>query len=472
MYLILGPVFWIGFMLLEPLGGTITTRGVLGATVWAAWYWATGVVPLGLTVFIPLIAIGILPNMEWSEVIQSLLHPNIMLLLAPALLVMTWVRWGLSRRIALHVLARMGGSVRKQTMAWLVLATVLSGLAANVVVAIALSPIMIELLKVMGYETSQSRKESRVAMHLIISMAIGASLGGFITPMAGGQAVIVWSVMQETLGYDIAFATWASRIILPTFFTLLMAGFILWFTAPVKDSADEQKKYQKLLSDLPPMSRPEWLSGIIFFTGVAMMFTEPLWSGYLPSTLNLSLVFTILLVVSIIIPANKGGSNKLLDEGAMKSFPIHAFMLWPVAMAFSQLITSSGAGDIVGPLLGNFWSMTPILGIAVVVVVSGLVAQVASDTGTAGIFAPIVVASTAAVSVDPIFWLFVMGFSANLSFTVPSATGTMAIPLCLEGKTSLYLPKYGFPIAMACLGVSWVFWYTVEIFDLTFWFLF
>ena len=57
----------------------------------------------------------------------------------------------------------------------------------------------------------------------------------------------------------------------------------------------------------------------------------------------------------------------------------------------------------------------------------------------------------------------------SFSFMVPSATGTMALPIALGGKASWRLPVYGFFVAVACGVVSWLFWGTVQALDLQFW---
>ncbi|WP_207706607.1 hypothetical protein [Desulfallas thermosapovorans] len=62
-----------------------------------------------------------------------------------------------------------------------------------------------------------------------------------------------------------------------------------------------------------------------------------------------------------------------------------------------------------------------------------------------------------------------MGYTVNFAFMVPSATGTMALPIALEGKATWRLPVYGLAVVIVCAIVSWGFWGSVMHFDWQYW---
>ena len=158
--LALGPVIYFAF-LLSPLGGTVTQRGGLAIIAWSAWWWGSGCIPTGYVVAVPILGTAFLPGMKFGEVLQTLIHPGIGMILGPALIVCMWSRWGFTRRMALFCLSKVGTSVRAQAVTWLLLSTTISFFVANVVIAIAMTPVALEVLKAVGYDTGAKIRKSK-----------------------------------------------------------------------------------------------------------------------------------------------------------------------------------------------------------------------------------------------------------------------------------------------------------------------
>ncbi|MDL2314451.1 hypothetical protein LJC36_05675, partial [Desulfovibrio sp. OttesenSCG-928-C14] len=161
--IILGPIIYFTVLAL-PLGGTITQQGGLAIILWCAWYWGTGCIPTGFVVIIPILGTAFLPGMKFGAILKTLIHPGLPMLLGPAIIVCMWSRWGLTRRMALFVLSKVGTSVRAQAVTWVMFATLISFFAANVVIAIALTPIALEILKEVGYDSPKKLLGSKSAM--------------------------------------------------------------------------------------------------------------------------------------------------------------------------------------------------------------------------------------------------------------------------------------------------------------------
>lgn len=370
-------------------------------------------------------------------------------------------------------------------MTWLILATTISFFAANVVIAIALTPIALEMLKNVGYNNVSKLKNSKNAMLVIIAIAIGASLGGIMTPMAGGQAVIVWSQLNETLGTTVSMISFTSRMMLPVFLSMILVIILFGWIFPV-DSKHFKGSTDFLESELKkmgPISRTEIWGLVVFFLGVLLPFLYPFWTHYLPEGVRISpaLIFTVIIVILALLPAPDAGAQagkpivyekgeRLLSLNTFKIFPLQAFLIWPTAMSVSILVNDTGASTLIADLLGPFWDMPAFIGVGLFVLFCVLLSQPASDTGAAGILAPVVAAATVSAGQNPIPWLLIMGFTVNLSFCIPTATGTMALPIALKGQTSWRLPVYGAVCAIVCALLSWLFWGLVIQNNWTFWY--
>lgn len=470
--------------LIIPIGdSTVTQRGGLAIILVAAWYWGTGCIPTGYVMAVPIFGTAFLPGMNFGQILQTMIYPSLPMLLGPALIVCMWCRWGFTRRMALFFLSKVGTSVRVQAVTWLFLTTTISFVAANVVIAIAMTPIVLEILKAVGYDSPKKLLGSKSAMLIIIAVGIGASLGGFMTPMAGGQAVITWQQLCQTLGYTVPMAPFAARLVLPVFLSIIPVAllFFRFFPIDAKNFEGSTDFYRSELEKMGPLSRSEIWGVVIFSIAIILPFSQPLWQPIVPKgiDLNPNLIFATITCLLMLIPAPDKGANvtpfpyqkneRLLGVQSMKILPIQAFMIWPTAMSISLLVTKTGASDVLVPLLGNYWSLPPYVGCGMFALICGILGNVASDTGAAGMLAPLIATACAQAGENPIPWLLMMGYTVNFSFMVPSATGTMALPIALGGKASWRLPVYGFFCAVACCAVSWLFWGTVQAFDLTFW---
>lgn len=159
--ILVGPLIYFAFLLIPFADSTVTQRGGLAIILVAAWYWGTGCVPSGYVMAVPIFGTAFLPGMKFGEILQTLIHPSLPMLLGPALIVCMWSRWGFTRRMALFVLSKVGTSVRVQAVTWLLLATSISFVAANVVIAIALTPIVLAMLKAVGYDSPSKLLKDR-----------------------------------------------------------------------------------------------------------------------------------------------------------------------------------------------------------------------------------------------------------------------------------------------------------------------
>jgi sodium-dependent dicarboxylate transporter 2/3/5 len=432
---------------------------------------------------VPIFGTAFLPGMNFGTILQSIIHPSLPMLLGPALIVCMWSRWGFTRRVALFVLSKVGTSVRVQAVTWILLATSISFFAANVVIAIALTPIAIEVLKTVGYDTPKRLLESKSAMLIVIAIGIGSSLGGFLTPMAGGQAVITWQQLSTTLGEPVPMFAFASKMFLPVIISIIPVILLFWFVLPigVKKFDGSNEFFKTELGKMGPISKSEIWGVVIFVFAILLPFLQPVWQPYLPKSIDInpSLIFFSITCFLALLPAPDQGAGvkpfkyiekeRLLGLNSIKILPLNAFLIWPTAMSISILVNLTKSSELIAGFLGNYWALEAYVGVGLFVIFCLVLAQIASDTGAAGMLAPVVALSAVATSNNPIPWLLAMGFTVNFSFMIPSATGTIALPIALGGRASWRLPAYGFFCAIGCGIVSWLFWGTVFTKELEFW---
>lgn len=480
--IVFGPILYL-LVLDLPLGGTLTQQGGLGIIIWAAWYWSTGCVPSGVVMAVPIFGTAFLPGMDFGYILKTLIHPGLPMLLGPALIVCMWSRWGLTRRLALFILSKVGTAVRAQAVTWLLLSATISFVTANVVIAIALTPIALEILKAVGFDSPKKLLASKSSMLIIIAVGIGSTVGGFLTPMAGGQAVITWQQMSNCLGYTVPMGSFTAVMALPVLLSLIPPTILFGCVFPIdtvrfEGSSDYFKEH---LIAMGPMSKSEIWGLVIFSFAILLPFLQPLWQPLFPKSINITpaLIFAVITCLLALIPAPDEGAavkpfpvepnERLLGLRSIKILPLQAFLIWPTAMSMAVLVDKTGGSQLVAGFLGNYWDLPPYVGTGLFILFCIILGNVASDTGAAGMLAPVVAAATVGAGENPIPWLLMMGFSVNFSFMVPCACGTIALPIALDGKACWRLPVYGFFCAVGCGLVAWLFWGTIVANNLQFW---
>ena len=432
----------------------------IGVMAWAAIYWASGAVPVLWTAAIPIIGFGLM-GVPITTILLSFFHPALLLIVGPTVVIVAAVHCGLMERMALFFIARIGTSVRAQTLFWLVFSTIISDFAADVVVALALIPIVMKILDRAGYHDLDSVAGSKDAMLLIIATAIGASLGGILTPMAGGQAAITWAGLNKVLGGEVTALSFTLRMLLPTTVCLIIIAAVFWVLA-LGGRHFRFADRVNMIAHPKPWSRHEKVVAVLLALAVGLPYVRP----WLP--FSLPWIYVGLLVVTLALWVPKVGM--VLPLKALKQFPIHAVSVWPIAMSVSTLVGVVGAGQQVLDLVGNIWSYEPFVSVGLWVALCISMAQVASDTGTAGMLIPLLTTALPSVGLNPVPWIMMTGFSVDFSFMAPTATGTIGVLYALGGRSHFRLPLYGGICAVACGLWAWLFWSMVIANGWSFWY--
>lgn len=454
-----GPTLFLTVWLVSP------QYAAFGAMFWLAAWWAFGVVPIIYTAAIPVVGFGLM-GVPLDKIAWGFVHPALMLIVGPTLAIVAAVHCGLMERLATYFMRRVGSSVRAQVVFWLVFATVVSDFAADTVVALALIPIVMSMLRRAGYDTVEKVAASRSAMLLVIATSIGAGLGGILTPMAGGQAAITWAGLNQALGGEVTALSFTLRMLLPTTVCLGIIVAIFAALAP-----NEQFRFFSAPGsfgdvtpgrDQRPWSRHEKVVVALFVCGVGLPYVRPWLPFSLPWIYGAFMLFTMALWVPKV--------GMVLPVKALRQFPLSTISVWPIAMCVSTMVGVTGTGERVLELVGNFWAHDPWVSVGIWTALCVVMAQVASDTGTAGMLVPILNGALPAAGVNPVPWIMMTGFSVDLSFMVPTATGTIGVLYALGGKSHFRLPLYGFFCALFCGLFSWVFWALVISNKWSFWY--
>jgi sodium-dependent dicarboxylate transporter 2/3/5 len=424
LHLVGGPLAFVLLLIVPAAGLDYAVRGSLGLLVWMAWWWIFEPVNLAVTGFLPLVVLAIFNFLPVARILPSYSEELIFLLLGANILSTVWTRWGLDRRIALVSLIGVGTSTRRQIMVWFAIATILSAFLPNTVVAAAMIPIVLAMLRFIGIEDIG---KSAFGSALVIAIAWGTSVGGFWTPLGGAPNLLMIKLLQQTvISHEFMFMTWVTRL-LPLTIAIAAVSFVfMWFAfRPEIERVDGTREYfAQELRSLGPMAAPEkW--GLFFFLAATLLaFTRQFYAALLPG-LNPAFVFLTFAVLCFAIRHN--GEPLLKWDYAQKHMAWGLFYLFAGGAALGEILSQTGTAKLVADLLVPFAGGGGMRAVLVFSLMTMIVTQITNNTAAVGIMVPITISTFQSLGMNPVPYVYIVAVASNCGVMLPSSAGGPAV---------------------------------------------
>lgn len=421
-------------------------RSVAAVTVLMILLWVTGVIPLEATALLPLVLFPALGVLSPVKVAESYGNEVIFLFLGGFIIAMSMQRWGLHRRIALHIIRIVGTSPRRLVLGFMVATAFLSMWISNTATAMMMIPIAVAIILTILPGTDRTlqgldEEQRALAGCLIISIPYAASIGGIAT-IIGTPPNGIFISQLATIFPDaptIDFFTWM-KFGVPFAAVFLLIAWI-WLT---------QVPYRRMVTTLPsakgiireelaklgPISTGERWTLIVFtLTALAWIFAQTkeiggfivpgldmLVPGIKDSTIA---IFGALLLFVLPVDMKKGIFT--MDwEWAVK-IPWGILLLFGGGIALSNGFIQSGlaAGIVNGLTLIH--GLPIVLLVFVVALCVSLATEVSSNTAIAAVMMPIMAVTAVSVGISPIILMLTAAVCASMAFMFPVATPPNAV---------------------------------------------
>ena len=419
-----GPAIFLLLVLLPLPTMPYPIRGSIGLLIWMSWWWIFQPVHLAVTGFLPLVVLALFNFLPVGSILPAYAEQLVILLLGANILATLWSRWGLDRRIALMSLLGIGTSTRRQILAWFGVATILSAVLPNAVVAAAMMPIILAMLRFIGVEDAG---KSAFGSALLIAVAWGTSVGGSGTPLGGAPNLLTIQFLeQQLLDHEFLFTTWLTHM-LPL--TVLVSGvsfvFMRFALKPEMDHVEGTRTYfLDELRQLGKMSVPEkW--GLFFFVAATLLaFTRQIYASQLPG-LTPAFAFMTFAVLSFAI--RHKGEPLLKWEYAQSRMVWGLIYLFAGGSALGQILSDTGTAKFVADRLVPLAGQGGFTAIVVFVFVSIVITQITSNTATTAILVPITISTFQSLDVNPIPFVYIVAAAGNCGLMLPSSSAGPAI---------------------------------------------
>ncbi|WP_341936946.1 SLC13 family permease [Marinimicrobium sp. C2-29] len=422
---------------LFPPPGTLAPEAwqALGLAWIMAVFWIGETLPLAATALLPIVLGPLFGLVDADQVTRDYAHPLIFLFLGGFVLGLAMERWRLHERIALWILAAMGGTPSREIAGFMLATAFLSMWVSNTATAIMMLPIAISVIQVKG--VADARGGNPYAVALLLSIAYAASIGGIATLIGTPPNALLAAYLSEHHDIHLGFGRWM-LIGLPLALIMLAAAW-LWLAGVVsrgvtagtgeRDEGDHRRElFAQRLAQLGPMSTMEKRVALVFVLTAAAWVGQPLLAGLLPGQALTDTGIAITCAVALhALPAGDERRSRLMDWDTSQRLPWGVLLLFGGGLALAGIIQDSGLAQAIADgleALGQ-WPVVAIIGGVTLTVI--FLTEITSNTATTAAFLPLLGALALSLGLPAEALAVPAALAASCAFMLPVATPPNAI---------------------------------------------
>jgi sodium-dependent dicarboxylate transporter 2/3/5 len=469
--LFLGPALGLVVSVLLPPAAAgdqpgLSSAGVATIAVAAcmATWWLTQALPLAATALLPVAAFPLLGIADIGASTAPYANPLIFLFLGGFLIGLAIQRFGLHRRIALHILLLVGAGPRALIGGFMLAAALLSMWISNTATAIMMLPIGASVLKLMeehrgrGTGASCTPAEMRAfGTALALGIAYACSIGGLGTLVGTPPNLVLAAFVREQYGRDVSMSAWLG-IGLPLVAVLLPLAW--WYLTRIAFSVPRtpfpcgRAVIAAELAGLGPMTRAERLVALVFVATASAWILRPglvEWTGISGITdPGIALCGALSL---FLIPVDWKGRRFAMDWETAKGVPWEILILFGGGLSLASAIAANGVDAFIGSGLAGLAGLPPWALVLAVTAVVVFLTEITSNTAVATTLMPVLAATAVTTGAPPGMLLTAAAIAASCAFMLPVATPPNAIVFASGYVTVPEMAKAGLGLNLIAILV-------------------
>jgi sodium-dependent dicarboxylate transporter 2/3/5 len=457
---ILAPIVFVTLLLVPMPGLTPEAHRLAAVMATVIVLWITEALPLPATALAGAAACVFLRVAPAKDVFAPFADPLIFLFIGGFIVARAIFLYGLDRKLAFAVLSIKGVGARpaRIMMAFGAVTAFISAWVSNTATTAMMFAIGLSILNVLFEQEKRTgvRINRAYATGLMLMTTFAASIGGLATPVGTAPNVIGLGLIDKSLGLRIPFLKWC-LIGVPIVIVLYLwlVTYLNYFCrAGVREIEGSDELLKRERARLRTWSRGEVSTLVAFAVTVVLWIlpgmialargenSEPYKaiSAVMPEGV-VALLGALLLFV---LPGEHGGRAITWSQAAEIDWGV--VFLYGGGLTLGALSKDTGLATAVGDALTGLLPVrgSPTLMLIAACVVAVIVSETTSNTASASIVVPVVIAVAQGAGVDPLEPALGATMAASLGFMLPVSTPCNAI---VYG--SGYIPigkmiKYGF----------------------------
>ena len=440
------------------------SKAVIAVLAWMAIWWFVEAVHVAVTGLLPLVLFPLFSVLGMQATANAYASNVIFLLLGGFIIGLSMQRWGLDKRVALMILARVGDRPARLVLGFMLISGVLSAFISNTATTAMMLPIAVNVVALLEQRSGPGADTRRFALCVMLGIAYAASLGGITTIIGTAPNAFAAAYLEDTLGRVVGFADWVF-IALPVTAVMLPLTWLLLtrviYRLPATPIARSREMLEHELRALPPVARGGWITLFVFVLTVLLWMTRPLLqeleitlaAGAVRPLAGLSDAGIAMLAAVLLFVLPAGGRKMTMDWDTAKRLPWEIVLLFGGGVALARAIKTNEVDAIFGAQAAVLAGLPEFMIIAALVALIVFLTEFTSNTATTTALVPLFAALAAALGMDPVTVVLATAMAASCAFMMPVATPPNAIVFG-SGYVRIHeMIKAGFALNLAVIPV-------------------
>lgn len=427
--LFLGPLLFVlvYWQLLPVAGLTDESRAVLACALWISTWWIAEALPISATALLPMVLLPLTGAAPLGQTTAAYGDPMLFLFVGGFIIAIGMQKWHLHRRIALSIIAAVGGKTHTLILGFMLATGFLSMWISNTATTLMMVTIAVALIQqIQEYLKEEGRTFFKA---LLLSIAFSSSIGGIATLIGTPTNPILVAIVKNLYNEEITFLQWMT-FALPIAIVLMV--FCWWLLTRVvfhTHKINLPVGRDMIESELIKMGRMTYEERIItwVFVGVGVLWITRsfLLNDLIPGINDTSIAIAGALML-FVWPSREPG-KRILDWSEAERLPWGIIILFGGGLSLAAAFQSSGLAEWMGNQLALAGGWPVFVLILVVTLAVNFLTEITSNVATASIVLPILAALASSIGINPYLLMVPATMAASCAFMLPVATAPNAI---------------------------------------------
>jgi sodium-dependent dicarboxylate transporter 2/3/5 len=403
----------------------------------ASW-WLTEAVPIAVTALLPLVLFPVLELMTMQEAATPYANEVIFLFMGGFFLARAMEKWGLHRRIALGIVARMGTSPSRVLLGFMAGTAFVSMWISNTsTAAMMLAPGLAVAGMLRPTEGPGSTGRYNFGVALMLGIAYASSIGGVGTLIGTPPNTLFAAAALELADVRVGFLQWM-LVATPFAWIMLLLTWLVLIRVypPEKLRGDAAALLEEQRRSLGPMSRGERLVSVVFALAVlAWVMREPKALGaltlpgiatWLPGVTDGTIAMTAALVL-FVVPVDWKEGEGALDWASASTIPWGVLLLFGGGLSLAAAMAGTGLAEWIGGGIGALAGWPTFALIAAAAALFIFLGEITSNTAMTAMAMPVMAGVAVTLGMNPVVLMASMAVACSMGFMLPAGTPPNAI---------------------------------------------
>lgn len=465
----LGPLLFFAAYFSPVLSDNSRAHALLAIFLLTVVFWVTECIPIPITALLVPVLITAFHVTSVKEAFAPFANPIIMLFLGSFILARAMCIHSLDQKLAHAVLTSkaVAGKSTRILFAIGVITIFLSLWISNTATTAMIYPIALGMVDAIR-KGGASRKGTPLEVLFLLSVAYAASIGGIGSPIGSPPNLIAIGMLDKLAHYKVTFFQW-----MVIGFLILIPMYIVMFLIIRGRMKKSGARIKVDLSALPQDKGPRGLTRAQINVLIAFSVTVLLWilpgfislvwgreapayiwlHGHFPEAI--AAIIGACLIFFLPVDRKKGIFTLSLKEALNVDWG--TLLLFGGGLSLGFQIFDTGLAKIIGNLFISLGGKHA--GISLITLLSVTLAvfltEMTSNTASANMIIPIIIAITQAASINPLPPVIGTAIACSFAFMLPVATPPNAI---VYGSGLIRLPqmmKFGFLLELIGIVIIW-----------------